>query len=503
MERLKTNALSKSYGGTHALKDISMDIIAGEVHALCGENGAGKSTLIKILSGVERPDTGKVHWRDAPLPLGKVDAIEAHGVVAVHQEPVIFPHLNAVDNLFVGREHATACGIWLNQASMRKQTQNILATLGEALSVTEPVGEMSLAQRQMVSMARALIHQCRILILDEPTASLSARESASLFGRINVLKEQGVGILYVSHRLEEVFKLADRVTVLRDGASVGTWTIKDLNRDTLIEHMVGREVPVAPPTSSPHVKPTTQPVIEVSALCRKGAFNDISFHIQPGEILGMSGLVGAGRSEIARALFGVDRFDSGNILYGGRTWTSLTIQDAIAHGIAMVPEDRQLQGLVLPLSVETNLLLPSLANHECFRGLDQGTMRSTAGDLVTQLGIKTESPSKPAESLSGGNQQKIVIGKWLHTHPTLLILDEPTRGVDVGAKSEVHRIIQALAAKGTAILLISSELPEILSLSDRIMVLCGGCNQGILSRQEATQEILLRRSLPTDSGRDI
>lgn len=503
MEPLRAVHLSKSYGGTHALKDVSLDIRPGEVHALCGENGAGKSTLIKILSGVILPDQGTVQWKETSLPLGRVHAVEENGILAVHQEPVVFPHLNAMDNLFVGREPAVFHGAWLNKTAMRTKAHEILSNLGEELPLTQPVGDMSLAQRQMVSIARALLHQCRILILDEPTASLSARESESLFEKVTHLKQQGVGILYVSHRLEEIFRLADRVTVLRDGAWVTTADIDSLSQETLIQHMVGRDITTLKRSNSPEeIKQTHQPTLEVKNLSREGVFRDISFQIQPGEILGMSGLVGAGRSEIARAIFGIDPFDSGDIVYlGSSLLKGFTIQDTIRSGMAMVPEDRQHQGLVLPLSVETNLLLPSLDEFQGAMGLKPKSIRATGKHLIKKLGIKTESPASPAHALSGGNQQKIVIGKWVHRRPKLFILDEPTRGVDVGAKHEVHRLVRELAAQGSAVLLISSELPEILSLSDRILVLCEGSIRGELNAQEANQEQLLKLALPEETRR--
>jgi ABC-type sugar transport system ATPase subunit len=503
MEPLRAVHLSKSYGGTHALKDVSLDIRPGEVHALCGENGAGKSTLIKILSGVLLPNAGTVQWNETPLPLGRVHSVEAHGILTVHQEPVVFPHLNAVDNLFVGREPAALGGAWLDQSTMRKKARAILANLGEELPLTQPVGDMSLAQRQMVSIGRALLHQCRILILDEPTASLSARESESLFEKVNTLKQQGVGILYVSHRLEEIFRLADRVTVLRDGTWVATSDIASLNQEALIQHMVGRDITSKPGSgTAPDESKNRPPILEIKNLSREGVFQKISFKIQPGEILGMSGLVGAGRSEIARAIFGIDPFDAGEIVYLGKPVPKgFTIQDTIQAGMAMVPEDRQQQGLVLPLSVETNLLLPSLREFQGPLGLKTKAMRSTGKALIEKMGIKTETPAHPAHSLSGGNQQKIVIGKWVHRLPKLFILDEPTRGVDVGAKHEVHRLIRELAAQGSAVLLISSELPEILSLSHRILVLCEGTIRGELKANEATQEQLLKLALPEEARR--
>jgi len=381
-----------------------------------------------------------------------------------------------------------------------EEAKAILKSLGENLPLSKPVGEMSLAQRQMVSIARALLNQCKILILDEPTASLTARESESLFRTILTLKDQGVGILYVSHRLEEIFRLADRVSVLRDGNLIFTQPVKDLSKESLIQQMVGRGIDES--SSASHQKIINRdetPVIELRGLSKAQAFQNISLKIQAGEILGMSGLVGAGRSEVAQAIFGIDQVDSGEIFFEGKKLEKHDIQKAIRLGIAMVPEDRQHQGLALPLSVETNLLLPSLAEFQCATGLDRSKMRNSSKQLIAKLGIKTATPTSPANSLSGGNQQKIVLGKWMHRNPRLFILDEPTRGVDVGAKSEVHRMIRELAKQGSAVLLISSELPEILSLSDRIIVMSEGRINGALNRAEANQEKLLKLALPKEA----
>ncbi len=501
MTSLKTNQVSKFYGGTQALKKVSLEIKLGEVHALCGENGAGKSTLIKILSGVIQPEEGHVDWNGQNLAHQNVHSIESMGIATVHQEPVVFPHLNAVDNLFAGREQSLPWGIWLKKAYMRKEAKRILRSLGEELCLFTPVGDFSLAQRQMVSIARALLNKCQILILDEPTASLTARESEALFKIIGSLKKKGVGILYVSHRLEEIFRLADHVSILRDGELVSNQPVDQVSREILIQGMVGRKIDQQDNDSNINeVKRADSPVLELRKVSKAGYYNDIHLKIHEGEILGMSGLVGAGRSEIARAIFGIDAYDSGEIFFCGQKLRNHNVRQSIELGIAMVPEDRQHQGLVLPLSVATNLLLPNLNLFQKVSGLDQPAIRASSGSLISKLGIKTETPTNKANSLSGGNQQKIVIGKWMHRNPKLFILDEPTRGVDVGAKSEVHRLIREMVAQGTSVLLISSELPEILSLSHRIIVLSEGRIKGILNREEATQEKLLKMALPTEES---
>lgn len=499
MSALQAKQISRSYGGTRALSEVSVELLPGSIHALCGENGAGKSTLIKILSGVETPDSGEVTLNGQPIPLGRVHAVEQIGIVAVHQEPVVFPHLNTVDNLFVGREQSKVGGLWLNKKGMREQACQIMHSLGEAFSLDIPVGQLSLAQRQMVSMGRALLQECRILILDEPTASLSARESRSLFATMDRLQQQGVGILYVSHRLEEVFQLAQQVTILRDGQCAGTQPTSSLSRSELIRMMVGRPVENPSRQQKKTKSKSDKPILKIRGMRRDPVFQDIHLEIHAGEILGLSGLVGAGRSEIARAIFGLDPVDEGEIWFEGRCLPEgFTIQDTMAMGMAMVPEDRQREGLVLPASVEDNLTLPSLIELSGWMGMHRKPRHEASRSLIEQMGIKTASRASSAQSLSGGNQQKIVLGKWVYRQPRLFILDEPTRGVDVGAKEEVHRMIEQLAAGGSAILLISSDMPEILRLSDRILTLCQGRIKGEIASHEATQEILLQWALPEE-----
>ena len=499
MSLLVAQQIHHSYGGTQALCDVSLEIEPGEWHALCGENGAGKSTLIKIISGVETPDQGNVTLQENPLPMGKVHAVEQAGVVAVHQEPVVFPHLSTIDNVFVGREPGRLRGLWLDRDSMARGARQVMHQLGEDLPLEQPVGELSLAQRQMVSIARALLNDCRILILDEPSASLSARETQSLFRAIKQLQAQGVGILYVSHRLEEIFQMADRVTVLRDGRMVGTHSIASIQRSDLIQMMVGRPLDAnsaARPLPRKEQAPT---LLEVQGLSRAGVFDHIDFAIQSGEILGLSGLVGAGRTEIARAIFGLDPIDTGSITLDGQPMPEgFQIHHAIDRGMALVPEDRQRQGLILPESVEDNLSLPSLKAFSKLLSLDRDSRGKAARGLIQRMGIKTAKPSSPAQSLSGGNQQKIVLGKWVYRQPRLFLLDEPTRGVDVGAKEEVHRMIRTLARSGSAILLISSDMPEILQLSDRILVLCQGRIRGEVTGSQATAKQLLEWALPPE-----
>jgi ABC-type sugar transport system ATPase subunit len=523
--------ISKSFGGVHALVSVSFNIAPGEIHALCGENGAGKSTLIKILSGSVTPDRGEVllsplsrdhRERFDSLPQGNVRASEHAGIAVIHQESVAFPHLSTYDNIFVGREPKRCAGLLLDRPRMRTETRALLERLGESFDPGKTLADLSVAQRQMVGIARALSQRCRLLIMDEPTASLSSRETQVLFRIIRQLQSEGVSILYVSHRLGEVFELAQTVTILRDGKHVSTLPIAQVTQDSLIKNMVGRELletdshlPPSPPAGergrTPEA-PTSAPILQIRNLTKQGTFHNISFNLHPGEILGLSGLIGAGRSELARALFGADPYDAGQILISPtdphphpaapdvhpvlRLLPPHSIPSAITAGIALVPEDRQHLGLILPMSVGANLTLTILKSLTTLGLTSRQKERPVIQQLMRDLSVKAASHKVPANTLSGGNQQKLVLGKWLAAHPRILILDEPTRGVDVGAKAEVHRLIRTLAAQGMATLVISSDLPEILALSHRILIMRQGALAGELTRAEATQEKILALAIP-------
>jgi ABC-type sugar transport system ATPase subunit len=495
---IDVQSVSKSYVGVRALDGVSMTIAPGEIHALCGENGAGKSTLIKILAGSVAPSGGTVLVDGRPLATGSVKASEAAGIAVIHQESVAFPHLSAQDNIFVGREPRRAGGLLLDRGRMLAETRALLARLGEVIDPHKPVGELPMAQRQMVGMARALSHKCRLLIMDEPTASLSTRETEVLFRIIRQLKAEGVAILYVSHRMEEIFLLSDRVTVFRDGKYVGTRTTKEITQDDLIKMMVGREllqVEGAIKTQAEHEASET--LLEADGLTRHGVFQNVSLKVRRGEIVGMAGLVGAGRSEVAQAIFGADPLDAGTVRAGGKLLNTGSIRAALDAGIALVPEDRQHLGLVLPMSVGANLSMTVLKSLTTAGLLSASKQERLARQLIDGLKVKTANTFLPAQSLSGGNQQKLVIGKWLAAKPRILILDEPTRGVDVGAKAEIYKLIRNVAAQGMAVLVISSDLPEVLLLSDRILVMRAGRIAGELHRHEATQEKVLALAMPT------
>ncbi|HVS70648.1 MAG TPA: sugar ABC transporter ATP-binding protein [Phycisphaerae bacterium] len=497
---VRVEGVSKSYGGVKALSNVQLDIRKGEVHALCGENGAGKSTVIKILTGSVMPDAGQVLVNGRPMPLGSVKASEAAGIAVIHQESVAFGHLNAQDNIFVGREPRIA-GLFLDRKRMLSETHRLMARLGETIDPYKPVGELPMAQRQMVGMARALSQDCRLLIMDEPTASLSTRETEVLFRIIRQLKSEGVSILYVSHRMEEIFLLSDRVTVFRDGQYVGTRNTPEIHQDELIKMMVGREllqVEGVVKSEAEHAGGKT--ILDVRNLTRTGVFRDISFAVRAGEIVGMAGLVGAGRSEVARAVFGADAADEGTVLIDGNPLRNHDMEAALAAGVALVPEDRQHLGLVLPMSVAANLSMAVLSEVTRAGLISSSREERLARELITDLRVKTANTRLPAQSLSGGNQQKLVIGKWLARKPRLFILDEPTRGVDVGAKAEIYKLIRKVAATGVAVWVISSDLPEVLLLSDRILVMRAGQIAGELSRQEATQEKVLALAMPAGTG---
>ncbi|CAA9439435.1 MAG: Ribose ABC transport system, ATP-binding protein RbsA, partial [uncultured Phycisphaerae bacterium] len=427
---VEIHGLSKSFAGARALDDVGFDIAAGEVHAICGENGAGKSTLIKTLAGSHRPDAGGVRVAGRPLPTGDVRASEAAGVAVIYQESVAFPHLSAAENVFVGREPRRLGGLLLDRAAMRREARALLARLGEGgIDVDVPVGRLTPAQRQMVGIARALSHRCRLLVMDEPTASLSARETEVLFRIVRRLRADGVSVLYVSHRLEEVFDLADRVTVLRDGRHVATRPTADVTPAELIRLMVGREVQLlrrdapadeagvqqagtsAGPADAPPV------LLDVRGLTRAGSFSDVSLTVRAGEVVGLAGLVGAGRSEVVQAVFGADEYDAGGVTVCGAPLPPGSVAAAVRRGLALVPEDRQHLGLVLPMSVGANLtlgVLRTLARWGLRRGRAE---RDLVRRLTRELHVRAAGPDLPAESLSGGNQQKVVLGKWLAARP--------------------------------------------------------------------------------------
>ena len=481
--------ITKRFPGVLALNKANFDIRRGEVHALLGENGAGKSTLMKILSGVYQKDEGDIYFEGSPAIINGPLAAQKLGISIIHQEFNLCSDLTIAQNMYIGREFKK--GWLLDEEGQNKAAAEILHTLNLDLSPDRLVGSLTVAQQQMVEIAKALSCQSKILIMDEPTAALTETEIESLFKVTRMLKEQGVGIVYISHRLEELALIADRATVMRDGGYVGTVDYKDTTLDELISMMVGRDLDnIFPPHSS---APTAEVVLSVKDLCREGVLDHVSFELHRGEILGFSGLMGAGRSEVVRALFGADPITSGTIIVNGKELINHSIEEAIEAGIAYLTEDRKHDGLALGLSIETNVLLSSykkLANNLGI--IDEKRGFTAAEALSNRLRIKTPNLKQLAGNLSGGNQQKVIIAKWLCKDADILIFDEPTRGIDVGAKYEIYELMYELVKQGKSIIMISSELPEILGLSDRILVMRHGRITKELSRNNANQKNIMK-----------
>ncbi len=483
---LEMTHISKHFAGVHALRDVSFDLRPGEVHALLGENGAGKSTLIKIITGVHQPDGGQIQLYDQPITFANPLESRQHGIAAIYQEPSLFPDLDIAENIFVGRQ-PTIGGhvVW---GEMYREAATLLDSLSVHLDPKTKARNLSVAQQQMVEIARALSVHAKILIMDEPTSSLTLAEVDDLFRITRQLRQAGTAIVFISHRLEELFELADRVTVLRDGAYVGTKAISEVTKDNLIQMMVGRTLADMFPKLEVEAGKV---VLQVEGLTKPGFFQDISFELRQGEILGMAGLVGAGRTDVARAIFGVAPAAGGVIKINGQVVHITNPQQAMNLGLAYVPEDRQHHGLVLPRAISDNISLPILSKYARAGWMDGNKERQMAQQAAAKLEVRAAGMWQKARELSGGNQQKVVLAKWLNTQPRILILDEPTRGIDVGTKAAVHGLMSQLAAQGMAILMISSELPEVLGMSDRILVMREGHLTGQFSRAEATQEKIM------------
>lgn len=463
--------IRKSFGAVRALRGVDFELKAGEVHALLGENGAGKSTLIKVATGAHTPDEGELLMDGETLPRLDPALARRMGIACIYQQPALFPDLTVAENLALRLE---AAGLFhrIDWKSRKRRASELLARVGADLSPESEVRELSMPEQQLVEIAAAVGTGARVVIMDEPTASLTRREQERLFGIVRALRRDGVGVVYISHRLEEIFALADRVTVLRDGASAGTFAVADVNEQKLIRLMVGREVNHLYP---PATQPPGKVVLSLEDVtCEVGGVQGISLEVRAGEILSLSGLVGAGRTELARVLFGLTPADSGSIRIGGEAVRIQSPQDAMKHGIAYVPEDRRRHGVILEMPIAHNITLAAQARFFPGGWLRSARERKEATALSTRLGVKTAGIEFPVGSLSGGNQQKVALARWLATQPRILILDEPTQGVDVGAKSEIHGLIREFTAAGLAVLLISSDLPEVLGMSDRIAVMREG-----------------------------
>jgi ABC-type sugar transport system ATPase subunit len=484
---LVMEGIDKSFPGVHALKNIRFDLFPGEVHALMGENGAGKSTLIRVLAGAHRPDAGVILIDNQPARIHSPRDAEKLGISVIYQEFNLVPTLSARENLFLGREQTRAS--FLSASSEHRQALDLFGRLNVHIDPESRISTLTIAQQQAVEIAKAISLDARILVMDEPTASLTTQEAEKLFVLINELKRRGIGIIYVSHRMEEIFRLADRVTVMRDGQYIATRPTRELNRQALIEMMVGRKLENEFPKERATIG---EERLTVTNLRRGSAVKGVSFSICRGEVLGLTGLIGAGRTEVARLIFGADRRDAGEMLLDGRPYNPRSPRDAIKAGVCLITEDRKAQGLILPHSARENFGLPNLNRLSAFGFVRHAQERSAFAQYIQSLRIKIPHQEEPARNLSGGNQQKLVLAKWLQANSEIVLFDEPTRGIDVGAKHEIYMLINRLAKSGKAILMISSELPEILGMSDRVLVMHEGRLTGeITDPTKATQEQLL------------
>ena len=486
---LNCEGISKAFGGTQALKDVQLHVKAGEVHALLGENGAGKSTLMKCVIGLIKQDAGTMEFEGKPYQVsGPVDALKS-GISMIHQELNPEPHLTVAESIFLKRESTK--GIFLDKKTQNRECQEILDKFNVPYTATTKMKELTLAQVQMVEIIKAVSCNSRLIIMDEPTSSLDSTETDRLFGVIKELKAKGVAIIYISHRMEEIFEICDSVSVFRNGTYVNTRSLDGVTRDELISMMVGRDVKSVFPKVDCEIGDV---VFKVDKLCGKG-FHDISFEVHAGEILGISGLVGSGRSETMRAIFGLDPLESGTMYLDGKEITNKSPRSAIKKGICMVNEDRKNYGLCLLRSIRENISLPNLPEKQKGLLINQKREKKECSEAASKLTVKAASIEHNGFSLSGGNQQKVVLAKWIMANPRVLILDEPTRGVDVGAKSDIHTLMCEFAAKGMAIIMISSELPEVMGMSDRILVYHEGTINGIVDRSEIMANNITQKEL--------
>ena len=484
---VSVRGLSKAFGGVAALRGATLTLYPGEIHGLVGENGAGKSTLLKTLAGVHRADAGEITLDGLPFEQGSTRRSLEQGIAVIYQEPSLFPHLTLAENVFVGRQ-LTRRGGGIDWPAMRAAARELFAQLGISLDPDRHAAGLSIADQQIVEIAKALSTRARVIVMDEPTAALSASESARLLDVARRLRDGGAAVVFVSHRLDEVFALCDRITVMRDGATVTEVTTADTSAGQVVRWMVGRELTDMYPKLATTVG---EVVLDVAGLTRAGVFDDVSFEVRQGEIVALAGLVGSGRTEVVRAIFGIDGYDAGTVRLGGEPLPPRDPQEALARGVALVPEDRRQQGLHMPASIARNSSLVVLDRLRRFGLLSASRERDLARGWAERLRLKYAGLDEPVEQLSGGNQQKVVLAKWLATEPRLLVIDEPTRGIDVATKAEVHRLLSEQAARGLAVLMISSELPEVLGMADRVLVMREGRLAATLSREAATQESVM------------
>lgn len=484
---LQMNGIHKSFPGVYALKDVSLELKEGEVHALLGENGAGKSTLIKVLGGIYSADQGEIIIEGNKVSIDGVKAAQENGIAIIHQELVLVPHMTVAENIFLGREPMKAG--FIDKVKMNTDAQELLDAYEMNILATELVGRLTIAQQQMVEIVKAISYNSKILVMDEPTSSISDKEVHFLFGMMRTLTAKGVGIIYISHKMSELEEICDRVTVMRDGQYVATKVVKETNKDELIAMMVGREL------TNYYTRDYMEPgevILKCENISDGELVDNVSFELKKGEIIGFAGLVGAGRSETMKCIFGLTPKAKGDIYVSGKKVTIKSPVEAMRYGLSLVPENRKEEGLYKVQSVRFNSTIEVLG--QFIRGIfvNNGKEREITQEYIDKMATKTPSQEQVIGNLSGGNQQKVLIGRWLATHPDILILDEPTRGVDVGAKSEIYAIMNELVKQGVSIIMISSELPEILGMSDRIYVMAHGKMKGCISHEEATQENIMK-----------
>lgn len=480
--------ISKAFNGNPVLKDVHFSLRTGEVHALMGENGAGKSTLMKILTGVYQRDTGRIRIDGKEINFKSAKEAESYGVTFIHQELNILPNLTVAENMFLGKDLTYGKTGIVKEKEMNKAAEQQLESLGIHLKGSTLAGDLSVGHQQMIEIAKALMTQAKVIIMDEPTAALTDREIEILFKVVNKLRKEGISFVYISHRMEEIFAICDTITILRDGEYVGTRIIKETSFDEVVNMMVGRSIGERYPKRMAQIGDI---LLEVKGATKRNAFHDISFEVRKGEVLGVAGLMGAGRTEIMKAIFGYEKLDAGTIFIDGQPVKIKNPMDAIRHGIAFITEDRKSEGLILDFSINENLTLPNLKRISKRSIIQKSEETEFTKTMMKRLNVKAANSQQAVKLLSGGNQQKVVLAKWLGTNPKILILDEPTRGVDVGAKKEIYSIINDLTEQGVSIIMVSSELPEILGMSDRVLIIHEGHVGGVLDKDEATQESIM------------
>ena len=487
---LEMNGIDKRFSGVHALKGVHFDLRYGEVHALVGENGAGKSTLMKVLTGIHQPDAGEITYEGKPYAVKNIGESQNLGISMIHQELNMMNDLTVAQNIFIGRE-AMAGGFIIRDGDMVKETEKLFRHIGINIDPNLQLGKLTVGKQQMVEIAKAISRDCKILVLDKPTTALTQSEIEELFTIMTDLKAKGIGMIYISHRMDEINRISDRITVMRDGEYVDTVNTADVTKDDIISMMIGRVVYEDPKTKS-EVPKDAPVVLEVRNLTSGKTVRNVSFQLRRGEILGFSGLMGAGRTEVARAIFGADPYDSGEIYVNGKQVFIKSPEDAVKHGIGYLSEDRKRYGLMLIKSVAENTAISSMERYTRFGLINDRLLKEEAQAENEKLRTKTPSMEQALKNLSGGNQQKVIIARWLIKNSDILIFDEPTRGIDVGAKSEIYKLMNDLAKQGKSIIMISSELVEILRMSDRVLVMCEGRKTGELDISEANQENIMQ-----------